>query len=545
MLGLRRVLLLLPPMVGIFATGDNALLARLQSQHFVHVTGRNPILRADEDKGVGEGKYIEMGDIIRDFETYYLYFHGSGMGGGYSIGVATSHSPLGPWTMYEGNPILAASEPWEGGSLAMGSLLKRGVAPDGPTVPPLFGSSGPSPAAANATFHMWYCAGPDPSSKMWTTGLATAPTPLGPWTRWKYPDGRLGGPVMNMSGAANFSGNREGLYNTQVLEVNGSFLMYGEAMSGPYSSDQQPIPEYLGGVGMWRSQLPEGPFSFAGFALVPGGFGSWNDGGTSGGSVRSLGGAYEMWFSGSKMRRNGRILPREEDAGVAYSLDGLHWSSAFGNPVLPHTALPVPTSALAEIHVLYEHPFRYIYHTQRWTSDAQDKEDIGVEVMIESSDLAGGFHIPLPIIAGQGALRTGAPLTCGCHGGAAAKLPCAQACIATSHTREVVFTLRWSANSSEGSGKPFYNISIALSASLDGEVFDTEPCMVISGITGIMPSPTSIINGMYQKSIDAVDVGSFAGRYLSVSVFQQSDLALSDFSMIATLIGGPQGAVFV
>ena len=33
-----------------------------------------------------------MGDIIRDFETYYLYFHGEGIGGhgSYSIGVNDS-----------------------------------------------------------------------------------------------------------------------------------------------------------------------------------------------------------------------------------------------------------------------------------------------------------------------------------------------------------------------------------------------------------------------------------------------------------------------
>jgi len=35
-------------------------------------------------------------------------------------------------------------------------------------------------------------------------------------------------------------------------------------------------------------------------------------GGTSGGSVRMLGsGVYEMWYSGAKMRKNSRILPRE------------------------------------------------------------------------------------------------------------------------------------------------------------------------------------------------------------------------------------------
>ena len=105
-------------------------------------------------------------------------------GGGYSIGVATSSSPLGPWTMYENNPILVSnsSTGWEGTSVAMGSILKRGVVNDGPTVPPLSGAGNPGIPATNATFHMWYCAGTGPD-KMWNTGLATAPHPLGPWTR--------------------------------------------------------------------------------------------------------------------------------------------------------------------------------------------------------------------------------------------------------------------------------------------------------------------------------------------------------------------------
>ena len=99
-------------------------------------------------------------------------------------------------------------------------------------------------------------------------------------------------------------------------------------MSGPGAADQRAFEEYLGGVGIWRSDRPEGPFTWVGFGPQPGGFGSWNDGGTSGGSVRLLGsGVWEMWFSGSKMRKNSRILPREEDGGVAYSLDGVTWES--------------------------------------------------------------------------------------------------------------------------------------------------------------------------------------------------------------------------
>ena len=94
----------------------------------------------------------------------------------------------------------------------------------------------------------------------------------------------------------------------QVLELaNGSFLMYGEAMAGPGAEDQRAWQEYLGGVGIWQAERAQGPFTWAGFGPVPGGFGSWADGGTSGGSVRQMGaGVYEMWHSGAKMRKNSR-----------------------------------------------------------------------------------------------------------------------------------------------------------------------------------------------------------------------------------------------
>eukprot|EP01052_Picozoa_sp_SAG31_P035255 SAG31_NODE_4229_length_3440_cov_3.033224_2_plen_80_part_00 len=62
----------------------------------VQIPGVEPILRPTMPGGGGQ--YIEMGDIIRDFETYYLYFHGDGIGGhpSYSIGVATAPRSTAP-----------------------------------------------------------------------------------------------------------------------------------------------------------------------------------------------------------------------------------------------------------------------------------------------------------------------------------------------------------------------------------------------------------------------------------------------------------------
>ena len=49
---------------------------------------------------------------------------------------------------------------------------------------------------------------------------------------------------MNITGGADFPGNREGQYCSQVVEMtNGSFLMYGETLAGPGAIDQRQYQE--------------------------------------------------------------------------------------------------------------------------------------------------------------------------------------------------------------------------------------------------------------------------------------------------------------
>ena len=550
--------------LAVVAAATATVPPQIRAQSFVRVAGVDPVLRPTTPGGGGQ--YIEMGDIVKDFETYYMYFHGSSLGGvpSYSIGVATAPSPLGPWKMHAENPILRADQPWEGGSVAMGSVVKMGVSGDIPAPPlrlrapsleagagELDRSAGiPPDPVTNKTFYLWYCTGAAPaggSKGMVGTGLATAPHPLGPWTKWAYSDGRVGGPVLNLTGAGNFPFNREGDYNSQVVELkNGSLLMYGEAMAGPGSAGQREFQEYLGGVGIWRSDAgPPGPFSFVGFGPGTGGYGSWNDGGTSGGSVRETAdGTLEMWFSGSRMRKNGRILPREEDAGVAYSSDGVHWESAVSNPQLRHDMLPGPVSALAEVHWLYEHPFRYVYHTLRWLSDDEDKEDLGVEVMLTTADAAAGWRLELPVIAGMGPLAPppGNPeLRCGCPDAACAHAR-APGCIDTEHIHKVAFTARFDIDIPEtlaGTAQLGYNLSVALYPSLDGSSFDSAPCttLVMAGIV------TRDNAAAQERSTHAVDVTDFAGRFLNVVATTEALAAnlstaakFKNFELVATLI---------
>ena len=65
---------------------------------FIHIPGPNPILRPG-DSGSWDDGVIEACDVIKDRDTYYLYYHGTSAsaGTGYRIGAATASHPLGPW----------------------------------------------------------------------------------------------------------------------------------------------------------------------------------------------------------------------------------------------------------------------------------------------------------------------------------------------------------------------------------------------------------------------------------------------------------------
>ncbi len=146
-----RLLFLLSVAVATCWAADSALMARLRTTSFISVPGVEPILRPTMPGG--GGSYIEMGDILKDFDDYYLYFHGNNLGGigGYSIGVAHAKSRLGPWKFHESNPILHAEQPWEGGSVAGPEVTKRGVSGDVPA-PPLRRSGIPVRSSNNGTY---------------------------------------------------------------------------------------------------------------------------------------------------------------------------------------------------------------------------------------------------------------------------------------------------------------------------------------------------------------------------------------------------------
>ena len=155
--------------------------------------------------------------------------------------LASAPSPLGPWKMYEGNPILFQTEDWEGSNVAMGSVVKRGIGGDS-VVPPLpeaaadaessLGGSAQFPPAShcppdcgsghgphepdpvtNSTFFMWYCTGSESvvnSSKFpgqaWSGGDNTGLGARKPASLFKLPFSRLSQACLGKSSLSQFRG---------------------------------------------------------------------------------------------------------------------------------------------------------------------------------------------------------------------------------------------------------------------------------------------------------------------------------------------------
>ena len=316
--------------------------------NFIHIPGPNPILAPGCEGSWDEG-VIEACDIIKDHDTYYLYYHGTSRDSGYQIGVATAAHPLGPWTKHEGNPVLrvGAEASWDSQHVACAAIIKEGV----------------------DRYYMWYSGKSAEEGSRWSIGLATAPDPLGPWEK------HVGNPIICDFG-----------YVGSVVRVGGEYYMYTEHPIGSTGPDYGPIS-------LATADAPEGPWRPHGEnpVLRQGDWGAWDDGGFSEAKVAFREGIFHVFYGGAKLHPT-RILSRES-IGYAYSLDGVHFTKHLGNPVAPREANP-DAAAFAEVHSYFEPPFVYLYHTLRYNSRDGD-EDLGVQILATSRP----FSISMPVLA--------------------------------------------------------------------------------------------------------------------------------------------------
>ncbi|MFA6468249.1 MAG: FlgD immunoglobulin-like domain containing protein [Bacteroidota bacterium] len=108
----------------MFYTGYDGIMLRIglaiSSDGINWIKNQSPVLSPTES---WETNNIGATSVIKTDSLFYLYYHGVNEQSKTAIGVATSLDGI-TWTKYGGNPILTASEPWEGGEIYFPSVIK-------------------------------------------------------------------------------------------------------------------------------------------------------------------------------------------------------------------------------------------------------------------------------------------------------------------------------------------------------------------------------------------------------------------------------------
>ena len=331
---------------------------------FYHVLGPSPALRPAHDDGKSwDSLLLESCDIMKDGFTYYWFFHGHNedrFGKGYQIGVATASSPLGPWTKFEGNPIVGYGEDgtWDSESVDCACVLKAAHYDD-------------MEGTGRGQYYMFYCGvGKDEDEHdrgLRHVGVAMAEHPLGPWTKYE------GNPIIRDFG-----------YLGGVEKIDGKLYMFNQFPIGLTDQGNYTTAEAFDPYGPWKkSDEP---------VIRAGDWGAWDDGGFSEARFRYSDGVYHCFYGGTK-------TPKIESIGYAYSFDGKNYHKYSGNPVVSVSKVP-EAQGFAEVATYIESPYVYIYHTYRTLADCDNDDDrwLGEDLGIQVLSTDPHFKLTMPAL---------------------------------------------------------------------------------------------------------------------------------------------------
>jgi hypothetical protein len=335
---------------------DSKIVTRIQhieDTKFIQIPGPNPILLPGTS-GEWDDGFLEMCDIFKENDKYYLFYHATGQGEKYRIGVAIADHPLGPFVKYGDKPLLDLAEYGRPDDvyIACGSVIKE-----------------------LDKFIMFYSL-QQKGKGILHIGIATSDNVLGPWIKSEK------NPIISDFG-----------YVGGITKKEGKYYLFSEYPINRSASDYGPLSVAV-------ADNPEGPWTVYRdqAALELEDWGVWDDAGYSEANVKYDGNIFHMFYGGAKCQSI--RMNTKESIGYAYSIDGLHFTKYSKNPVARRESIPYG-AALAEVCFLMEHPFIYLYHTLRYTKAWLDEEKpkfpksehLGVQVLCVNES----FTLNLPV----------------------------------------------------------------------------------------------------------------------------------------------------
>ncbi len=219
------------------------------------------------------------------------------------------------------------------------------------------------------TYYMFYSGARQGDYPRWGIGIATATSPLGPWRKYNT------NPILDDFG-----------YIGSIININGTFFLYATYPIEP-TTDQGP-------VALATAESVFGPWKkFDGNPIIPiGSIGSWASLGFSEPGALYQDGLVLMFLGGSRYLNtvNPGNNPRESSIGYGYSPDGYRFILSRYNPVIP--AGSVGARYLGEAFAWAEPPLFLIYST--FLNPKDDKEYIAVNAL----SMSDAFKSYLPLL---------------------------------------------------------------------------------------------------------------------------------------------------
>jgi branched-chain amino acid transport system substrate-binding protein len=244
----------------------------------------NPVLGVG-DPGSWDESWVIMPSVIKEGNTYMMWYRGVAADGLRRIGLATSTDGV-TWAKAPANPVLdpGISGDWDENGIVSARVIKDG-----------------------ATFKMWYT-GADTAGTM-RIGYATS----GDGTSWTK---HSGNPVLDVGGSGAW--DEQAVLGAHVVKDDATFKMW---YTGTDAAGTLHIGYATSADGITWVKYISNP------VLFPGAAGAWDDYGVSFPSVLTDGATYRMWYFG-------KSDPSIDHIGYATSSDGVSWLKYSGNPIL-------------------------------------------------------------------------------------------------------------------------------------------------------------------------------------------------------------------